>query len=172
MACFDPCMSKNEALTEGRSVPRKTRRTASRLQDALSYKRKKKIFVSTKTRAPARSNPEIPILCILAKSPTLGQQTRVVLKEVESEWFRELTETDLKAVYPESKKKIVETIIKFSRKNLVVKGEIHPASEENFGTWRATQKGIERALKEQRSWTTKYVDVHSMIEIEEDGETL
>ena len=73
----------------------------------------------------------------------MGQHTKVVLEEVENKWFRELTEIDLKAVYPESKKKIVETIIKFSRKNLVVEGEIHPVSEENFGTWRATAKGIE-----------------------------
>ena len=59
------------------------------------------------------------------------------------------------AVYPESKKKIVETIIKFSRKNLVGKGEIHPVSEENFGTWRATSKGIERALKGRRKLDAK-----------------
>ncbi|MFI5421812.1 MAG: hypothetical protein ACHQ1H_12655, partial [Nitrososphaerales archaeon] len=78
----------------------------------------------------------------------LGLQTNVVLKEVASKWFKELSLEDLMAVYPESKKKIVETIIKFSRKNLVVKGEIHPVSEENFGTWKATSKGIERTLKE------------------------
>jgi hypothetical protein len=174
VACFDQCMSKNEVLTEGSSVPRRIRRKSSKLQGILSPRRnrKKNIFVSAKTRAPSRSCPEVPILCVLAKSPTLGQQTKVVLKEVESKWFKELTVTDLKAVYPESKKKIVETIIKFSRKNLVVKGEIHPASEENFGTWRATSKGIERALKEGGSWIPKYVDVHSMIEAEEDGETL
>jgi hypothetical protein len=165
-------MSKNEPLTENMSVPRKTRRKASQLQYAISPRRirRKKIFASTKTRAPARSSSEVPILCVLAKSPTLGQRTKVVLKEVESKWFKELTVADLKAVYPESRKKIVETIIKFSRKNLVAKGQIHPLSEENFGTWRATPKGIERALKEGGNWVPKYVDVHSLIEGEEKGE--
>src|ERR1700730_17595858 len=167
-------MSKNEALTEGSSVPRRTTRKDSELPWVLSAsrKRKKRILVSVKTRAPARSSPEIPILCVLAKSPTLGQHTKVVLKEVENKWFKELTDIDLKAVYPESKKKIVETIIKFSRKNLVVKGEIHPLREKNFGTWRATSKGIERALKEGGSWVAKYVEVHSMIEAGDDRETL
>jgi hypothetical protein len=101
----------------------------------------------------------------------LGLQTNVVLMEVASTWFKELTETDLKAVYRESKKRIVETIIKFSRKNLVDKEEIHPVSEENFGTWKATSKGIERALKEGGSWLPKYVEVHSMIEAKDAGET-
>ncbi|MDA4129206.1 MAG: hypothetical protein OK457_00395 [Thaumarchaeota archaeon] len=166
-------MSKNESFAEGKSVPRRTNRTSSQVQEVTPSKRirKKKTFVSAKTRAPVRSNPEIPILCVLAKSPTLGQHTKVVLKVVESKWFKELTETDLKAVYPESKKKIVETIIKFSRKNLVVKGEIHPLGEETFGTWRATPKGIERALKEGGGWVPKYVDVDSMIVAEEDEET-
>jgi hypothetical protein len=167
-------MSKNETLTEGKSVPRKTRRKSSQVQEATPSKRirKKKIFVSAKTRAPARRSPEIPILCVLAKSPTLGQHTKVVLREIECKWFKELTELDLKAVYSESKKKIVETIIKFSRKNLVVRGEVHPVSEENLGTSRATSKGIERALKEGGSWVPKYVEVHSMIEAGDDGETL
>jgi hypothetical protein len=66
----------------------------------------------------------------------------------------------------------VETIIKFSRKNLVVRGEVHPVSEENFGTWRVTSKGIERALKEGGSWVPKYVEVNSMIETKDAGETL
>ena len=128
---------------------------------------RKKTFVSTKTKAPSRSSSEVPILCVLAKSPTLGLETKVVLKEVESKWFKELTTTDLKAIYPESRKKIVDTIIKFSRKNLVEKGQIHPASEENFGTWKATASGIDRALKEQGSWMPKYVDILSMLEDED-----
>jgi hypothetical protein len=168
-------MSKNESLTEGKSVPRKSKRKSFQDHDVTSsegIRRKKKLFLSSKTRAPARSNPEIPILCVLAKSPILRQHTKVVLKEVESKWFKELTETDLKAIYPESKKKIVETIIKFSRKNLVGKGEIHPVSEENLGTWRATAKGIERALKEGGSWVPKYVEIDSMIEAKDAGETL
>jgi hypothetical protein len=168
-------MSKNESLEKEKSVPgKRTRSKSSEVQESTTSKkiRKKKSFVPAKTRAPARSSPEIPILCTLAKAPTLGQPTKVVLKEVENRWFRELTDIDLKAVYPESKKKIVETIIKFSRKNLVVKGEIYPISEENFGTWRATARGIERALKEGGSWIPKYVEIDSMIEAKDSGETV
>jgi hypothetical protein len=89
------------------------------------------------------------ILCVLGRAPTLGLEAKVVLKEVESKWFSELTETDLKALYLLSRKKIVQSIIKFSKKNLIVRGEIYPVSEENFGTWKATPKGLERAIKEQ-----------------------
>jgi hypothetical protein len=167
-------MSKSEPATQDRTVPKKTHRKAPQLQGGNTPRRnrKKKIFVSAKTRAPARSSPEVPVLSVLARSPVLGQQTKLVLREVESKWFKELSKEDLKAVYPGSKKKIVETIIKFSRKNLVVKGEIHPVSEENFGTWRATAKGIERALKEGGNWAPKYLEIDSTVEAEDDGETL
>jgi hypothetical protein len=164
---------QNEIQEEIKSG-RKDKRSASSPQASSNTgtRRKKRNFVPSKTRAPARSNPEIPILSVLSKSSLLGLQTKVVLKEVASKWFKELSLEDLMAVYPESKKKIVETIIKFSRKNLIGRGEIHPVSEENFGTWRATSKGIERALEEGGSWVPKYVEVNSMIEARDAGETL
>ena len=66
-----------------------------------------KKFESVITRAPARGSPEIPILCVLAKSPS-GRRTKDVLRELRSTWFKELDQTDLDAVYPESKKGVVD----------------------------------------------------------------
>jgi len=131
-------------------------------------KARKKRSISTTTRAPTHSSCEIPILNVLTKSPILGVRTDLVLKEVESKWFKELTTTDLGAVYPESRRKVVDTIIKFSRKNLVEKGQIHPAGVEYFGIWKATQAGIGRAMKEGGNWIPKYVKLLSMIEEEEE----
>ena len=84
-------------------------------------------------------------------------------------WFPELTGIDTNAVYPESKKKIVDSVIKFAKKHLIMKGQAFPPGLENpVGTWRSTALGIERALKESGSWAPKYVDVHSLVEAEED----
>jgi hypothetical protein len=84
---------------------------------------------------------------------------------VKSEWFSELTAADLRAVYPESKKAIVDTKIKFSRKNLVEKGELYPATEETIGIWKPSPAGVARAQKEAENWKPKYVEIQSMIEL-------
>ena len=109
-------------------------------------------------KAPARRSPEIPILMVLARSPVSGVKTADVLKELKSpNWFPELSLSDLSARYPESKKKVVDTIIKFGRKRLVIRGEIYPLSPENpTGIWRITQIGLERLKKERASWLPKY----------------
>ena len=57
--------------------------------------------------------------------------------------------------------------MKFARKHLVEKGEIHPPGQDDpIGRWMATKKGIERALKEV-GWKPTYVEVSSMVEAEE-----
>jgi hypothetical protein len=95
----------------------------------------------------------------------MGVPTAAVLREVKEKWFPELDVEDVNAVYPESKKKIVDTIIKFSRKHLVEKSLVYAPSEENpVGTWRATSLGLERAFKEQEGWLPRYVEVHSLVE--------
>jgi len=83
---------------------------------------------------------------------------------VKREWFGELTSVDLRAVYPESKKNVVDTVIKFSRKNLVFKGQLYPANEENIGIWKPTPAGIARAKEEAGGWMPMYVEIRSMIE--------
>jgi hypothetical protein len=131
-------------------------------------KRTAKTFQSVVSRAPSRASPEIPILATLAKSPS-GLKTKEVLRQVKAHWLQELSETDLAAVYAESKKKVADTIIKYARKHLVEKGELYAPSEDNpIGIWRATAKGMNRALSEQESWKPCYVRVTAVIEIEEE----
>jgi len=134
----------------------------------VSKKAKRKRFISARTKAPLHSSCEIPILTVLAKSPTLGLRTKIVLNNVESKWFKELSTIDLGAVYPHSRRKVVDTIIKYSRKTLVEKGQILPADGENHGIWKATTIGIDRTMKAEIKWIPKYVRVFSMIEAEEE----
>ena len=130
-------------------------------------KKRKKNYIPAKTRAPASTSPEVAILSILSKAPTDGVRTRAVLKEVKTKWFSELTPTDNNAIYPESKKKIVDSVIKFAKKHLIIKGQVFPPSVENpVGIWRITSTGIERALKEAGNWRPKYTEARSLIEDE------
>jgi hypothetical protein len=127
----------------------KTQRAKSAVATERAVKRKKRNYVPAKTRAPSNSSPEIPVLSILSEQPTFGMLTHTVLYKVETEWFPELTELDTKAVYPESKKKIVDSIVKFAKKHLIIKGQVFPPSEDHpVGVWWATPLGMERALKE------------------------
>jgi hypothetical protein len=129
-------------------------------------KRHRKILLPARTRAPARSSPEIPILAILARAPKNGMRAKQVINEVEK-WFPELCSLDTSAVYPTSKKGIVDTIARYGRMHLVERGQLYPPSEENpAGTWKITSLGIERVFKEQEGWRPRYVDVDSLIEDE------
>jgi hypothetical protein len=58
-------------------------------------------------------------------------------------------------------------VIKYARKNLVMKGEIYPAGEDKpAGIWIATPGGLERILREGSGWTPRYAN-HDAIIIEE-----
>jgi hypothetical protein len=155
-------------LLDGETERKTEQRTALPQLELSPRKTRRKRYVSTWTKAPTHSSCEIPILGVLAKSPNFGLRTKIVLKEVESKWFKELTATDLTAVYPQSRRKIVDTIIKFSRKTLVEKGHIYPVVGGNFGIWKATQGGIDRAMKSEGKWMPKYARIFSMIEAEEE----
>jgi hypothetical protein len=155
--------SSGDDLTNRTVAPKKS---SERKEEASAGWKRKKEFIPVTTKAPTRTNSEIPILCALAKASD-GRKTKDVLREVKRNWFKELHRDDLDAVYPESKKRVVDTIIKFSRKHLVEKGEIHPPTQEDpVGRWRATKKGIERALKEREGWKATYVEVSAVIEVE------
>jgi len=97
-----------------------------------------------------------------------GMPTRIVLQEVRSEkWFK-LTDDDLKARYPKSRRKIVDSVIKYARKNLVLKGQILPVGENvPIGTWRATRIGLARYAVEWKEWKPRY-STHDAIIIEEE----
>ena len=100
-------------------------------QKLLKRRRTKRIKIITRvnSRAPVCSACELPILSLLSKTPETGLQARIVLQVVSQEWFNDLNENDQKARYQLSKKKIVQTVIKFARKNLVIKGEVFPSGE-------------------------------------------
>ena len=90
--------------------------------------------------------------------------TKIVLQEVRgAKWFQ-LSEDDLDARYPLSRKEITNSVIKFGRKNLTIKGEIFPAGEgAPIGVWRITIKGIERALKERELWRPRYTNREAVL---------
>ena len=117
------------------------------------------------------SNCEIPILCTIATSIS-GLRTKLVLEEVENKWFKELTPIDISAIYPKSRRKIVDSTIKYSKKTLVGKGQIYPANEGNLGIWKPTQAGIDRATKEGGAWTARYTMKSSLIEDEASSEKI
>src|SRR5580704_16865430 len=75
-----------------------------------------RIVTRVKSKAPASSNPEIPILCILFRN-TEGLRTAEVLREITSKWYAKLNDEDRRARYPGSRQKIVSSVIKFSKKN-------------------------------------------------------
>ena len=69
------------------------------------------------SRAPARNSAEVPILDVLSKFQASGIKTKLVLREVRSpRWFPDLNEEDLAALYSRSRKNIVDSVIKYSRK--------------------------------------------------------
>jgi hypothetical protein len=133
------------------------------------YKQAKPIRVTTRitAKAPTCKACEVPILTTLSRAPNSGLPTKEVLSEV-TKWFDRLDQNDRIALYPHSKKKITQTIIKYSRKNLVLKGQILPAGESNpVGIWRITPKGLERVMKGREEWAPKYSS-HDAIIIEEE----
>jgi len=78
-------------------------------------------------------------------------KTGQVLNELRSpNWLGgELGEDDLIAVYEKSHKKIFDSIVKYSRKELVAKHELYPIGEAcEFGEWKITELGKERAWRE------------------------
>jgi hypothetical protein len=126
-----------------------------------------RVIMQVRAKAPACSACEIPILTTLSALPNSGLPTKEALNEV-TKWFDRLDQDDRRALYPGSRKKITQTIIKYSRKNLVLKGQILPAGEGNpVGIWRITQKGLERVANGREKWIPNYSS-HDAIIIEEE----
>jgi hypothetical protein len=156
----------SEALREKEKIQESSQTLKARVNHG-KRKRKPKAYASVPIKIPSRNAPEVPILVTLAKSPD-GQKTAEVLWQVKKHWFKELSDIDLLARYPESKKRIVDSVIKFGRKHLIGKGELYPPSEENpIGRWRATPAGVKRAQSEEGSWSPSYVETMGLIEDEE-----
>src|SRR5579872_871313 len=118
-----------------------------------------KQIVRVRARVPAYSACEVPILVVVSRMPENGVRALSVVREVASSaWFPQLTDEDRNARYPASRKKIVSTVIRWARENLVLKRELYPPGEEGAeaGTWRATTKGLARATGQCSDWTAKY----------------
>jgi hypothetical protein len=132
-------------------------------------KKPAKIIVRVKSRAPACSSCEIPILHVISKDTINGVRTRDVIQEVRGEkWFGGLNDDDRQARYPSSKKKIVDSVIKYARKNLTLKGDIFPVGRgSSLGAWKITQKGLERVVMHARDWSPRY-STHDAVIIEEE----
>ncbi len=94
--------------------------------------------------------------------------TRSVIQEVRNgKWFK-LSYDDLRGRYPGSKKKIVDSVVKFARKNLVMKGEVFPVGEGNpIGIWKITAKGADMAQIRSAFWKPRY-STHDALVIEEE----
>ena len=128
---------------------------------------KAKVIVRIRTKAPAGSSPQIPILACLSKNSDEGVPTKIVIQEV-SVWFGKLTDDDLNARYPLSKRKIVATVIKYAKKTLTIKGEVYPVGEGSpIGVWKITPRGQERLAEKKNGWSERY-SVHDAILIEEE----
>jgi len=119
--------------------------------------RGKKIAARIIVKAPSRNNAEVPILSILAAAPGNEMKTKLVLQELRTKWFSELNENDSGAVYEKSRKNLFDSIVKYSKKQLVLKGQIFPIGENcEFGKWKITELGLERARSELNSWNPRY----------------
>ena len=106
-------------------------------------------------RGPAWRNSEIPILEVLLESPDGACRTKDALRKVKKRY--NFSERDLAGRYAISQQRVIDTIIKFGRKNLVEKREVYPSGGNCLvGVWKITPKGAERVLRERASWTPKY----------------
>jgi hypothetical protein len=131
-------------------------------------RKRRRVVRNVTSKSPTSTCAEIPILKTLGAAPEKKLSLKAVIKEVieSGKWFPELSQEDLVARHPNSKRKIVETALKFSRKNLVLKGELFPPSDIP-GIWRIAGKGLERINDPEKvdRWRRKYSE-HDAIIIE------
>jgi len=140
------------------------------LRNDISRLREKKILVSARIKTPSRNSSELPILLALSRAPGYSLKTKVVLQRVRR-CFHELGEDDLRARYPKSRQNVVNTIIKFSRKQLVSKKQLYPIGENcELGTWRLTPIGLQRARDAKTDWRPHYTYRDAIIVEEGVGE--
>ena len=106
-------------------------------------KRKRIIERGVIARLPARSSSEIPILLLLSSSPDGKMSTKSVLYELRNgKWFSELRTEDKEVVYEKSRKNALDTVLKFSKKSLVMKRQVFPVGEGLRG----------RRMEDHRVW--------------------
>jgi hypothetical protein len=135
--------------TESKTVQRTLRKDRTKV-------RKKKIIISAKIKTPSRNASEFPILLTLSRAQGYSLKTKIVLQLVRKS-FDELDENDLRARYRISGQNVVNTIIKFSKKQLVSKKLVYPVGENcELGTWKLTTAGLQRARDGGADWRARY----------------
>ena len=125
----------------------------------LGGRRRIRDIVGIKATAPTSASCELPILAVLSRSADVEMRALAVVREVASSvWFPNLTEDDREACYKRSRKKIVSSVIRWARQNLVMKGELYlPGNGEcKAGVWKATAKGLARAKDHGGDWAARY----------------
>jgi hypothetical protein len=138
--------------------------------EARKKGRKKKSMVVARrvvARLPSRNAAEVPILLILAHAPGGEMRTKSVLNEIRcGKWFEELTTEDKEVVYEKSRKNVFDSIVKFSKKVLVIEKQVCPVGDATeVGVWKITQSGVERANKEGADWRPTF-SLHEAIELD------
>lgn len=134
----------------------------SKRNDTKSSSKKTIVQRKVTAKAPTSSSCELPILKILSSAKDHQLSAREVIVEILSngDWFDDLTEDDLQARYPNSRRKIVETRIKFARKNLTLKNQLYPCDETRdhpLGIWQIADDGLDRLKKNgDEEWKPKY----------------
>ena len=128
------------------------------LKSRGATRNRKKEIVGIRARSPTTASCEIPILLVLSRDPIQGTRALTVVREVSSSiWFPKLTGDDREARYIHSHKKIVSSVVRWCRENLVLRNEIFPPGYEcRAGTWRSTPKGLARAKENATQWTPRY----------------
>jgi hypothetical protein len=120
---------------------------------------RKKIIKNIISKSPTCSSCEIPILKSLDDAPNHSLQLKQVVRTVllDRKWFPELSSNDLDALYPNSHRRISETVLKYARKNLTLKNELF-STGITPGVWRATEKGLERIhdMSKLDAWRASY----------------
>jgi hypothetical protein len=146
---------------------RDSKKFTPRRKAQTNTKRTGKIGGSVLARTPSRNSSQVPILVVLARSPTGEMRTKEVLEQLKNgHWFEELSERDLGAVYEKSHKNLFDSIAKFSRKDLVIKKQLYSIGPEcEMGVWKITRSGIERAQKEGPGWRPTYA-MHQALEMD------
>jgi hypothetical protein len=122
----------------------------------------RKVIRRITSKSPTSSSAEIAILHVLSHAPENELPAKAAINEVaeSGKWFSKLNENDLAARYENSRRRIVEIVVRYSRKNLVTKGQIEPPGTRP-GVWRLTPKGLER-IRGDDNWRAKY-SVHAAI---------
>jgi hypothetical protein len=137
-------IEKTQVQDSRNNTPQKTRRTKGT-----------KVITQVNAKSPASSSCAIPILAVLSESPDNGIEAKAVIREV-IKWFDRLDDQDVNARYAKSKKKITQTVVKYQKKTLAMKGQVFPADGKTLGIWRITSKGSERVMKEKDTWVPRY----------------